>query len=65
MNSNQTELEASTFKTVLIFFRDLSRLPLIQQMSHERPRKPHVVTAVWVTECVEAGTILKEQNYGP
>jgi hypothetical protein len=49
----------------MFHFRDLSRLPLIQQMSRDRPRKAHVVTETWVSECIEAGTILKERNYGP
>ncbi|CAB3987149.1 DNA ligase 4 [Paramuricea clavata] len=50
---------------VIMSQRDLSRLPLIQQMSRDRPRKAHVVTETWVSECIEAGTILKERNYGP
>ncbi|XP_046858902.1 DNA ligase 4-like isoform X2 [Xenia sp. Carnegie-2017] len=45
--------------------RDFSRVPVIQQIMHRRTRFAHIVTETWITECVQVGAILKEQDYRP
>lgn len=55
----------SFFIWYFLFHRDFSRVPVIQQIMHRRTRFAHIVTETWITECVQVGAILKEQNYSP